>query len=257
MMVPKRIIARLDIKGEFLVKGIQLEGLRKIGNPLAFAQEYYECGIDEVMLVDVVASLYSRKHLFDLISHITRKLRVPVTVVGGIKSMEDARQVFRAGADKIGINSEATRNFEFLSALADTYGAQAIVSSVEAKFQKNIHDWFLFTEAGRNNSEISIGEWFSRLNEIEIGEVLVTSVDRDGLRKGPDRSLMKIAREFTSIPLVYSGGISNHSDALETLEAGIDGIAIGSALHYKIIGIQTLKEHLYSHGIETRLESNK
>jgi cyclase len=256
-MLPKRIIARLDIKGEFLVKGIQLEGLRKIGDPLVFARDYYECGIDEVLIVDVVASLYSRKHLYDLISHITKKLRVPVTVVGGIKSMEDAREVFRAGADKIGINSEATRNFEFLSTLAEIYGAQAIVSSVEAKFQKDSQDWFLFTEAGRNNSEISIGEWFSKLNQIEIGEVLLTSVDRDGLRKGPDNSLIKIARESTSIPLIYGGGLSSHFDILETLEAGVDGISIGSALHYKVIEIQALKQHLSGHGIEVRIESKK
>jgi cyclase len=256
-MLPKRIIARLDIKGEFLVKGIQLEGLRKIGDPLVFAQEYYESGIDEVLLVDVVASLYSRKHLYNLISYITKNLRVPVTVVGGIKTMEDAKEVFRAGADKIGINSEATRNFKFLGTLADTYGAQAIVSSIEAKFKKETQDWFLFTEAGRNNSEISIGEWFSMLNAIEIGEVLLTSVDRDGMRKGPDSSLINISRELTSIPLIYGGGISSHSDALKTLKTGIDGIAIGSALHYKTIEIQKLKEHLSSHGMEIRLESNK
>lgn len=256
-MLPKRIIARLDIKGEFLVKGIQLEGIRKIGDPFHFAQTYYEAGVDEVVIVDVVASLYSREHLYNLISYITNKLRVPVTVIGGIKTLQDANAVFRSGADKIGVNSEATRNIHLLSKIAETYGAQAVVSSIEAKYHKEKNDWFLFTESGRNNSGISIRDWFSKIEETEIGEVFVTSVDRDGLKKGPDVSLIQKARNLTRLPIIYSGGISSLQDAEEALKIGIDGIAVGTALHYKTIEIQSLKHHLSNQGISIRLELNK
>lgn len=256
-MIPKRIIARLDIKGEFLVKGIQLEGLRKIGNPLQFAQTYYDAGVDEVVIVDVVASLYSREHLYNLISYITNKLRVPVTVIGGIKTLQEANAVFRSGADKIGINSEATRNIDLLSTVSKIYGAQAVVSSIEAKYNKEKNNWFLFTESGRNNSMISINEWFSKIEEIEIGEVFVTSVDSDGLKKGPDVSLMRTARNLTPLPMIYSGGISSLLDAEIALKTGIDGLAIGSALHYKTIEIPSLKNHLSEQGFSIRVEVNK
>ncbi|ASY15357.1 cyclase [Candidatus Planktophila sulfonica] len=256
-MIPKRIIARLDVKGEFLVKGIQLEGIRKIGDPLQFAQTYYDAGVDEVVIVDVVASLYSREHLYNLISYITNKLRVPVTVIGGIKTLQEANAVFRSGADKIGINSEATRNIDLLTKISEIYGAQAVVSSIEAKYDKEKSNWFLFTESGRNNSKISINEWFSKIEDIEIGEVFVTSVDSDGLKKGPDVSLMQTARNLTPLPMIYSGGISSLLDAEEALKTGIDGLAIGSALHYKTIEISSLKKHLSDQGFSIRIEENK
>lgn len=256
-MIPKRIIARLDIKGEFLVKGIQLEGIRKIGDPLQFAQTYYDEGVDEVVIVDVVASLYSREHLYNLISYITSKLRVPVTVIGGIKTLQEANAVFRSGADKIGINSEATRNIDLLSTVSRIYGAQAVVSSIEAKYNKEKNNWFLFTESGRNNSMISINEWFSKIEEIEIGEVFVTSVDSDGLKKGPDVSLMQTARNLTPLPMIYSGGVSSFQDAEVALKTGIDGLAIGSALHYKTMEIPSLKNHLSEQGFSIRVEVNK
>ena len=145
-MTLKRVIARLDIKGDSLVKGLQLEGLRKIGNPLEFAQKYYLAGADEIVIVDVVASLYSRENLHNIISYITTNLRVPVTVVGGIRTIEDATRIFASGADKIGINSAATRNICFLQEIIDKYGGQAVVNSIEAKYLEQEKDWYLFTE---------------------------------------------------------------------------------------------------------------
>lgn len=251
-MTLKRIIARLDIKGESLVKGLQLEGLRKIGDPLEFAQKYYLQGADEVVIVDVVASLYSRENLHNIISYITTNLRVPVTVVGGIRTIEDAKRIFSAGADKIGINSAATKNIEFLQEVIDRYGGQAVVNSIEAKYVDNFKDWYLFTESGRNNSGISLSSWFGKIEKFDIGEVLVTSVDKDGMRKGPDLGLVKIARGLTQVPLLYSGGISKKSDLIDVFNLDTDGVVIGSALHYGNLGIGSCKAELMNSGFPTR-----
>jgi cyclase len=256
-MMPKRVVARLDIKGESLVKGIQLEGLRKIGDPLVAAQKYYQQGIDEVVIVDVVASLYSRNHLFQIISYITEELRVPVTVVGGIKSLQDARNIFSAGADKIGINTEATKNPFFLNDLANIYGAQAVVSSIEAKFVKELGEYFLFTESGRNNSGVKLTEWLNKIRNMEIGEILLTSVDRDGLQKGPDLELIRKSREMIDLPLVYSGGISTTHQAVEVCTLGVDGFALASSLHYEKIKIEDIKLELIRNKMKTRTEPQK
>lgn len=242
----------MDIKGEHLVKGLQLEGLRKIGNPLEFAEKYYLDGADEVVIVDVVASLYSRANLYNIISFITSNLRIPVTVVGGIKNMDDARRVFSSGADKVGINSAATRNIQFLQELANLYGAQAVVSSIEAKYLPERNDWYLFTESGRNNSGISLPTWLSKLQDLEIGEVLVTSVDRDGMKTGPDLNLIKKARDMVANPLLYSGGISTLSQLEDAMLHDIDGILLGSCLHYGIMTIQESKSHLVDLGYPIR-----
>ena len=254
VMLPKRVIARLDVKGESLVKGIQLEGLRKIGDPLVACKSYYEQGIDEVVIVDVVASLYSRTHLFELISYITSELRVPVTVVGGIKSIQDAKQLFGAGADKIGINTQATKTPQLLNELASIYGAQAVVSSIEAKYVSELKDYFLFTESGRNNSGIRMTDWLETIRVMDIGEILVTSVDCDGMQRGPDLGLIQKSRELTDVPLIYSGGITTHNQASESFELGVDGICLASALHYKKIEIDKLKSDLASRNILVREE---
>ena len=251
-----RIIARLDIKGDSLVKGLQLEGLRKIGDPLEFAQKYYLSGADEILLVDVVASLYSRSHLYNMISYITTNLRVPVTVVGGIKTIDDARKVFSSGADKIGVNSAATRDKNFLNQISDRYGAQAVVSSIEAKYLKEENDWFLFTESGRNNSEVSLSKWLDGLANMSIGETLVTSVDKDGMRKGPDIELITRSRELTSRPLLYSGGVTTQSDLEKVIELGTDGVVIGSALHYENLRISDCKANLIDAGFLVRKIEN-
>ena len=251
-MTLKRVIARLDIKGDSLVKGVQLEGLRKIGDPLDFAQKYYLSGADEVVIVDVVASLYSRENLYNIISYITTNLRVPVTVVGGIRTMEDAKKIFACGADKIGINSAATRNISFLQDLIDRYGGQAVVNSIEAKYMKNIGEWYLYTESGRNNSQISLSNWFSKVANFDIGEVFITSVDKDGMRKGPDLALIEKTRSMTEVPLLYSGGISKESEIEDVFKLDADGVVIGAAFHYGNLTIANCKTFLLNNGVPVR-----
>lgn len=252
-MTLKRVIARLDIKGDSLVKGLQLEGLRKIGDPLDFSQKYYLSGADEIVIVDVVASLYSRENLHNIISYITNNLRVPVTVVGGIRTIEDAKRIFSSGADKIGINSAATRDISLLQQVIDRYGGQAVVSSIEAKYVSELNDWFLFTESGRNNSGISLGSWFAKLSNYDIGEVLVTSVDKDGMRKGPDLELVTKSRSLTEVPLLYSGGISKESEIIDIFNLDIDGVVIGAALHYGNLKINECKNLLLKSGLAVRM----
>jgi cyclase len=251
-MTLKRVIARLDIKGDSLVKGLQLEGLRKIGNPLEFAQKYYLAGADEIVIVDVVASLYSRENLHNIISYITTNLRVPVTVVGGIRTIEDATRIFASGADKIGINSAATRNIGFLQEVIDKYGGQAVVNSIEAKYLEQEQNWYLFTESGRNNSRISLNQWLEELSKFDIGEVLVTSVDRDGMRKGPDLNLIKRTRGLTEIPLLYGGGVAKESELVEIFNLEADGVVIGSAFHYGNLEVGICKAHLMKSNILVR-----
>ena len=166
--------------------------------------------------------------------------------------MEDAKKIFACGADKIGINSAATRNISFLQDLIDRYGGQAVVNSIEAKYVKNLEEWYLFTESGRNNSQISLSNWFSRVANFDIGEVFITSVDKDGMRKGPDLDLVKKSRSMTEVPLLYSGGVSNESDVKDIFNLDADGVVIGSALHYGNLTIDDCKTYLLKNGLPVR-----
>ena len=255
--LPKRLVARIDIKNEFVIKGIQMEGLRKLGDPFDFVQHYSNGGIDEIVIIDVVASLYSRKHIFHLIEYITSKIRIPVTVIGGIKTIQDAKAVFESGADKVGVNSMAIRDPKILSDIADIYGSQAIVNSIEAKYIAEEKTWYLFTESGRNNSQIKLEDWFEKIKHIELGEIFLSSVDSDGLRRGPDLNLISTARNLTELPLVYSGGIRNNGDILDVFNLNVDAIAIGAALHFGDVNILKMKNSLFENGIKVRLIETK
>ena len=251
-MVTFRIFSRLDIKGDYVVKGIQLDGLRKIGDPRILAREYFKQVVDELVLVDVVASLYKRANLFALITEIAEELRIPLTAIGGIRSLEDAREVFEAGADKVGINSAAIVNPKLFSQLSKIYGNQSIVSSIEARRLESLNNWTCMTENGRNYSGITIQQWIPQLENLGVGEVFITSVDRDGTNKGPDFNLCKEARDLTDIPMMYSGGIRDIEDIKELSKLGFDGASIGSALHYKKINIIELKNSLLNAGVYVR-----
>jgi cyclase len=255
--LPKRLVARIDVKNEFLVKGIQMEGLRKLGDPFDFVQRYSKDGIDEIVIIDVVASLYSRKHIFHLIEHITSKLRIPVTVIGGIQTIQDAKAVFDSGADKVGINSRAVRDQKILLDIADIYGSQAVVNSIEAKFVAEDKTWYLYTESGRNNSQIKLVDWFEKIKYLELGEIFLSSVDSDGLRRGPDLSLISTARDLTELPLVYSGGIRKNSDILDVFKLNVEAVAIGAALHFGDVNVVNMKNMLFENGVRVRLLDTK
>ena len=251
-MLKPRIIARLDIKGENLIKGIQLEGLRIIGNPATFALSYYEQGFDELILMDAVASLYGRNNLLELIANISKNIFIPITVGGGIRTLDDIKSVLRAGADKVAINTGAISDPELIKSASEYFGSQSIVLSVEAKkIAEGV--WEAYTHNGREPSGLNVLDWIQTGIKLGAGEILVTSVDREGTRKGFDVELMSMLSSNIDIPILASGGMGNFQHLLDVIQAGrADGVAMADYIHYRRGNIQDLKESLNNCGIESR-----
>lgn len=251
-MTAFRIFARLDVKNLNVVKGIQLDGLRNVGEPIDLAKKYHEDGVDELVLVDVVASLYNRKNLSSLITEIANELRIPLTGLGGIKNLHDARDMFNSGADKVALNSAGLDFPGLFKEISELYGSQSVVCSVEAKKMGKSSLWNCMTENGRNDSGIEITEWIPKMESLGVGEVFVTSVDKDGTSRGPDLELCERIRNLTEIPVIYSGGVRDADDIYKVAHIGIDGVAIGAALHYGKLNIKESKDILFSRGIFVR-----
>ena len=251
-----RLIARLDVKGENLIKGINLEGLRVIGSPNEYAKKYYNQGADELIFIDTVASLYGRNHLSKIIESAAQDIFIPITVGGGIRSLEDALNVLRVGADKIAINTAAVKRPELISEISNTLGSQSVVLSVEAKKIKN-NKWEVFIENGRESSGVDVMEWIKRGEVYGAGEILLTSIDRDGTGKGFDLDLIKLATENVSIPVIASGGIGIIQDIYEAITlSNTDAIAMAYALHYDKINFNEVRNKLHSHKINVRNFNN-
>ena len=247
-----RFFSRLDVKNLNVVKGIQLDGLRLIGEPKTLAKSYSENGADELVLVDVVASLYNRPNLLPLVSDIANELRIPLTALGGVRSLEDARGVFNSGADKVAINSSGLQHPEIYTSIARIYGSQSVVCSIEAKQVRGSTLWNCMTENGRHDSGIEISDWIPKLEGFGVGEVLVTSVDKDGTNRGPDLELCDRLRELTELPVIYSGGVRSSEDIHEIAKIGIDGVAVASGLHYGRLQISDAKSFLASKNVFVR-----
>lgn len=228
-----RLIARLDIKGPNLIKGIHLEGLRVIGLPGEHALRYYNQGVDELIYMDCVASLYGRNHLGDIVRSAAKNIFVPMTVGGGIRSVDDATQILRAGADKVAANTAAVANPELISAIARRFGSQCMVLSIEAK-QVGSDRWEVYTDNGRERTGLDVIEWAKRGVAMGAGEVLLTSVDREGTRKGFDIALVRAVTAEVSVPVIASGGMGKPEDLLDAVrEGGADAVAMADILHYK------------------------
>tara|TARA_B110000444_G_scaffold261004_1_gene310430 strand:- start:18425 stop:19198 length:774 start_codon:yes stop_codon:yes gene_type:complete len=248
-----RLIARLDIKAPYLVKGIQLEGLRKLGDPNEFARKYYNQGIDELYYEDIVASLFERNSLLNIIEETTKNIFIPVTVGGGIRNTNDAADVLRAGADKISINTQAIKNENIISELANKFGSSTVVLSIQAK--KNNNSWEAYYDNGREHSYKDVIEWAIRGEELGAGEILLTSVDREGTTKGFDNNLIKKVTDSVSIPVIASGGFGKLEDSLEVIENGkADAIAMAHMLHYNMLEIPDIKRYLINKSIPIRNE---
>ena len=237
---PLRLVARLDVKGPNLIKGIHLEGLRVMGDPGQHARRYYEQGCDELIYMDAVASLYGRNNLLDIVRNTARHCFVPITVGGGIRSVEDADALLRSGADKVAINTAATENPSLISALANQFGSQAVVLSVEAKRRGGAGGggsgggWEALTNYGRDHSGREVAEWVGQAVALGAGEILVTSVDREGTRKGFDIDLVSTVCEAVNVPVIASGGMGSVDDLAALARAtSVDGVAIADMLHYR------------------------
>lgn len=247
-----RLVARLDVKGGQLIKGIRFEGLRVLGSPSERAVEYYRQGADEILYIDQVASLYDRLSITELVTDVTREVFVPITVGGGIRNLEDAKAVLRAGADKVAVNSAAVRNPALIGEIAEHYGSQCFVLSVEAK-SRGKNSWEVFTDAGREKTGIDVLEWVDKAVALGAGEVLVTSIDQDGTRSGPDVSLLAAISRISTVPVIGSGGIATVEHARGAFEeALVEGVAVGAALHYGNLSLQYLRDELLQAGIGLR-----
>ena len=247
-----RIIARLDVKPPNLVKGIHLEGFRQIGNPSEFALRYYMGGADELSYQDVVASLYGRNSIKDLVSATAQEVFIPITVGGGIKSVQDADALIRSGADKISVNTAAVRNPMLIGSLEKVFGRQAIVLTVEAKkFAPN--KYLVMTDNGREHSGVEVCDWVNAASGYGVGEILLTSIDSEGTRKGFDLNLLQAVREVTDLPIVMHGGAGELKDILLAAKNGADGVAVASILHFRINSLLEIKQFLNDHQVEVRI----
>jgi cyclase len=248
-----RIIPRLDIKAPNLIKGIQLEGLRVIGDPQLHALLYYQLGADELIYMDIVASLYGRNNLGDIIKKTVRDVFIPITVGGGIRSLDDVKEIMRCGADKVAINTAAVANPNLIENVSNRFGSQAMVLSIEAK-KKNDGNWEVYTDNGREPTGLDVIEWASKAVDLGAGEILVTAVDKEGTRQGFDIELAKAVCDCVSVPIIMSGGMGTleHFTSLAK-EADISGIAMADVLHYKRLNLTDIRTHALDVGLSVRL----
>jgi cyclase len=277
-----RIIPRLDIKGPNLVKGIHLEGLRVLGKPEQFARSYYDSGADELVYMDVVASLYERNSLHDIIERTAREIFIPLTVGGGLRTIEDIRDVLRAGADKVSLNTAAIKNPQIIRDASRKFGSSTILISIEAIRQPDGR-YLAYTDNGREHTGIEVLAWAKQVEELGAGEIMITSIDREGTGRGFDIDLTKAVAHAVTIPVIACGGAGEIDHIRQVIsDAGADAVAIASVLHYDIIrsqersldesnegnqsflrsgrtfssitpaGMPAIKEHLSRHGINCR-----
>lgn len=238
-----RIISRIDVKNEYVIKGINLEGLRKVGDPLQIATNYYEQGIDEIIMIDAVASLYKRNNLFNIIKKSVENIFVPFTLGGGIRSLQDIEKALKSGADKVAINSYATENPNFIREAVRNFGSSTISVYIEAK-KIDDQKWEAYKNSGRDKTGLDVVEWIKKIQEFECGEILLTSIDFEGLQQGFDIELIDNVYNDISVPLIVNGGCGNIDDIFKAKKKFENiSFAIASAFHYKKISISDIKLH--------------
>ncbi len=247
-----RLIARLDIKGPNLIKGIHLEGLRVMGSPNEHALRYYQQGADELIYMDCVASLYGRNSLSDIVQSAARNVFVPITVGGGIRSVDDATHLLRCGADKVAVNTAAVANPKLISDIARRFGSQCMVLSIEAK-QIAPDRWEVYTDNGRERTGLDVIDWVKRGIALGAGEILLTSVDREGTRKGFDIQLLRAVTQEVAVPVIASGGMGKPEDMIAAVQQGeADAVAMADILHYRRATVGDIRRAAQAAGIEVR-----
>ncbi len=236
-----RLIARLDIKGKNLIKPIQLDGVMPVGCPIDRAKKYYLDGCDEMILMDSVASLYGRNHLKEIIENIAKEIFVPLTVAGGLRTLDNVIDVMNSGADKVAINTQAVREPKFISEISHYVGSQSLVIQIDAK-KKSETKWEVFTENGKEATGIDVHYWIEKTINLGAGEILLTSIDKEGTRTGFDLDLYNSISPIAKIPLIASGGMGTFEHLNKLLEnKKIDAVAIADILHVQNISIKTIK----------------
>lgn len=248
-----RVISRLDIKGPNVVKPVMTEALRVVGNPKELAYRYYREGADEIMYMDIVASLYGRNLDLDMLKKVTEGIFIPVTVGGGIRSIGDINNALRAGADKVAINTYAISNPEFLKEAVETFGAQCIILSVDAKKQPDGR-YEPYTDGGREKTGREVVSWVKEALSMGVGEIVIASIDREGTRKGYDLELVKSLTSFCPIPVIAHAGAGTLESVFEVIYQGdADAVSASSIFHYKEHSIREVKNFLFKKGVKVRL----
>ena len=252
MTVAKRIIPCLDVNDGRVVKGINFVELKDAGDPVEIARSYNDQGADELTFLDITASSDNRGLLFDIIEKVANQIFIPLTVGGGVRNCEDIRNLLNVGADKVGINTSAILNPNFVSESSSRFGSQAIVVAIDAK---KIDDHYeVFTHGGRNATGINAIEWAKKMADFGAGELLITSMDRDGTKKGFDNNLMKSISDVVDIPIIASGGAGSLRHLVDGIKEGeADAVLAASIFHYGEYSIKEAKKYMYEHGIEMRL----
>lgn len=251
-MLTRRIIPCLDVKDGRVVKGVNFVDLRDAGDPVEAAVAYQDAGADELVFLDITATTEDRDTLTDLVARISEKIFIPFTVGGGIRTVEDIRRVLLAGADKVGMNSAAVARPELIREGAERFGSQCIVVAVDARQRENGEGWEVFVAGGKKATGLDAIEWCKRVVELGAGEILLTSMDRDGTRDGYDLPLLRAVSQAVDVPIIASGGVGNLEHLAEGIEAGAHAVLAASIFHFGDFTVDQARQLLLSRGIPMR-----
>ncbi len=252
-MISKRIIPCLDVKEGRVVKGVQFVQLRDAGDPVELARFYDEEGADELVFLDISASHEGRETMVEVVKDVASELAIPFTVGGGISSLEDMKRILRAGADKVSLNTAAVNRPELITEGADYFGTQCIVVAIDARYDEELGSWRVYTHGGRTPTEWEVVDWAKEVVERGAGEILLTSMDRDGSKNGFDLALLEKVNEAVSVPVIASGGAgsSEHFNELFKQEVA-DAALAASIFHYKETSVKEVKHALKEKGVLVR-----
>lgn len=251
-MLTKRIIPCLDIKDGRTVKGVNFEGLRDAGDPIELAKRYVSQGADELVFLDITATIDKRKTLLDLVEKVAREINIPFTVGGGISTVVDVVNILKAGADKVSINSAAVKNPQLITDIALKYGAQCVVLAIDARKEQG--EWVVYTGGGRNRTELNLFQWAQKVEQLGAGEILFTSMNADGTKKGFEIQALEELSQKVNIPIIASGGAGSIQDFVNLfLRSNVDAALAASVFHYGEIQITELKKTMSINQIPTRL----
>ncbi|MBB6450334.1 cyclase [Geomicrobium halophilum] len=252
-MLTKRLVPCLDVKEGRVVKGVQFVGLRDAGDPVDLAAYYDREGADELVFLDISASHEGRKTMVDVVREVAGKLAIPFTVGGGINSVDDMRQILRAGADKVSLNTAAVKNPTLISEGADFFGAQCIVVAIDAKWDDRLQSWRVYTHGGRQEADLEVTAWAQEAVRRGAGEILLTSMDQDGAKTGFDLALTRAVNAVVSVPVIASGGAGDRQDFTDVfVQAGADAALAASIFHYKETAVSEVKDALRKQGVNVR-----
>ena len=253
-MLAKRIIPCLDVNAGRVVKGVNFINLRDAGDPVEIAKKYNDEGADEITFLDITASSDQRGLILDIIERVAEQVFIPLTIGGGVREVSDVRRLLNAGADKISINTSAVTNPQLVKEASDKFGSQAIVVAIDARKKTSGHGWEVFTHGGRTATGLDAVEWAAKMNALGAGEILLTSMDRDGTKSGFDLALTRAVAEAVSVPVIASGGVGNLDDLADgVLEGKADAVLAASIFHFGEFTVRQAKKHMAARGIEVRL----